>query len=536
MSLGLKIPIKLILTIIVSAIAIAICGLLIYLSERFADLPNYLNVLVFVSIFTLPLALFASWLSKLRLVKAVLVTTPLSVFTSLASPYAYICWIPFILFVVICIVIILNKPSNSIPFRKAITGIFSRRPELAIIRSEAIKLLAPFIVIYWLIFVASVPTCAKYIEQLYSWSYSKLDLAPADETSYQQVLAKFDSNDFTLSGFWRLTPLVMPQDLSSVLDKYKDIYISTSSPYRFLRNPAEYVDGNSTLKQDKLIKKFNDYYIITTMQGCGRDVVNILTDALEDPEKESALVIRGKLGDVRVKAKLEELLTSRLANGQPPEPNGYRKRWERPAKIIDIISGLACISEPNEAGAMFMDYIARSDMSQLVEDHGFFKGICLLPTTQAREVIKAYFAKAQDFQPVERIIFSPAREVAGTYSDKDISEAVFKIMLSSQDDDAIEFWVRPGEAPQDFDIQSADLLREGLASKEPLRAWCVWQLRKVGYRFSEEEEAKLLADESWKVRANIVVEGGPKTAERAAKDPNPFVRWVASFIAGEQVK
>ncbi|MBN1392028.1 MAG: hypothetical protein JW947_04410 [Sedimentisphaerales bacterium] len=544
-SFWLKIPLRLIVAIVISGVASTLYFLLIHLSEESIDLPQYLHVFIVVSIFALPAALFASWLSKLRLVRALLVTTPLSVFTALASPYAYISQIPFFLFVVTCSLIVLNKPS----FGKALIGIFfSKQPELAVLRGRAIKLLAPFIVVYWLLFVASVPTCAKYIEQLCSWSYSKSDLAPADETSYQQVLAKFDSNDFTLSEFWRLAPLVTPQDLSSILNNYKDIYISISSPYRFVKNPTECSDGNSTPEKDKLIKKFNDYYILTAMQGCGRDVINILTEAMENPERESALVSRAQLGDIRVKGKLEELLAWRLTDDELPEPNKHLYRWDKPAKIIDIICGLACISEPNEAGTMFLDYITRGDMSHLIEDHEFFRGIPLLPTTQAREVIKAYLAKAQEWQPPERVRFdgekfredlrrtlSPVRELAGTYADKDISEAVLKIMLRSEDEDVIKDWDGPWGAPQEFDMQSADLLRQGLASKnDSLRAWCVWQLKKVGYRFSEEEETGLLADESWKVRANAASAGGRKTARLFVNDQHPFVRFVASISAGEK--
>jgi hypothetical protein len=548
MSFWWRILLKLVLTIVVSVIAASLLGTLIHFTHERMDLPKFLPAVVFIFIFVLLIVIFAFWLSKFRLVRGTLAAMPLGVLTAMASPYAYVSQIPMILFVVICTLIVLNKPSAPVSFRKTLTGIFSSRPESAAIRNRAIKLLAPFIFIHWLLFVASVPTCAQYIEQLYSgrqWSYPKSDLATTDETSYQQVLARFDSNNFALDEFRKLIPLIMPQDLPSVLSKCKKMSFDSIFPWR-LKSPVEHKDVNTlSAESNRREIKLRDGDIITAMQGSGRDVVNILADAMENPERESVLVIRAKLGDVRVKAKLEELLASRLANGEPPEPNEYHHYWDSPAKTSDIICGLACISEPNEAGARFLDYVARGDVSQLATDHEFFGGVRLLPTTQAREVIKAYLAKTQDWQPPEYVGFDgeKSREdvsmalwpigMAGTYDDKDIAEAVLKIMLRSEDEDIIKDWDEPWEAPQDFNMQSADLLRQGLASKnEQLRAWCVWQLRKVGYQFSEEEMSRLLADESWKVRANAVVAGGRKTSGQAAKDPNPFVRWVASLSDG----
>jgi hypothetical protein len=551
MSFWWRILLKLILTFVVSAIAATLLGMLMYFAHEWMDLPEFLPTVVFIFIFALLIAMFASWLSKLRFVRGILVVMPLGTLTALASPYAYISQIPLILFVVICTLIVLNKPSEPVPFIKALRGIFSKWAESAAIRSRAVKLLALFIVIHWLFFTASVPTCARYIDRLYPrspWSYPKLNLAPADETSYQQVLARFDSNDFTLFDFHKLIPLVMPQDLPAVLNTTKNKIFSSSYPYRPLKSPAEHSDVNSSLEQSRQKEiKIRDWNIIDTMQGCGRDVVNILADSMDNPEQEFAMLSRARLGDTQVKKKLEQLLASRLANGEPPEPNEHRHYWDRTAKTVDIICALACISEPNEAGTRFLDYTAKHDVSQLLEDFKFFEGIWLLPTSQAREVIKAYLAKAQEWQPPERVMcdgevfredpsraLSPVREVVVTYADRDITEAVFKIMLRSQDDDIKDFWWGLWEVPQDFDAQSADLLRQGLASdNDQLRAWCAWQLRKTSYTFSEDEMSRLLADESWKVRVNAIVAGGPKTAGRVANDQNPFVRWVASLIAGE---
>jgi hypothetical protein len=65
---------------------------------------------------------------------------------------------------------------------------------------------------------------------------------------------------------------------------------------------------------------------------------------------------------------------------------------------------------------------------------------------------------------------------------------------------------------------------------EDMRAWCVWQLRKIGYRFQPEELNRLLNDESWKVRANALFAGGKDAARIAEKNENAFVRLVATLV------
>ncbi len=549
MSFWWKMLLKLILTIVASAIEATLLGILMYFAHEWMSLLEFLPVVVSIFILTLPAAVFASWISRLKLARVILAAVLLGVLTIFMSPYAYISQIPLILFVVVCTLIVVNNPYEPIPFMKALPGVFSKRPESAVICSKAVKLLAPFIIIHWLLFVTSVPICAQYIDRLYSdrpWRYPKTTWSPPDETSYQKVLARFDSNDLTLTNIPRLMLLVMPEDLPSVLNIIRDKDFTSSSLYRFLEISAERSDETSLRTQDQLGKKFNDLNIIDVMQGCGRDVINILADSMDNPEREFAMISRARLGDARVKTKLEHLLALRLQSSQPPKLIEWHHYWDRPAKPVDIICALACISEPNEAGARFLDYVTRCDVSKLAEEDEFFRGIPLLPMSQAREVIKAYLAKAQEWQPPERVrlngeIFnddpsralSPSvREVVGIYADRDIAEAVFKIMLRSQDNDIVKLW-EPWEVPQVFDAQSVDLLRQGLASSnDQLRAWCVQQLRRIGYTFSEDEISRLLADESWKVRANLVVAVGPKTAGRFANDPNPFVRWIASLIAG----
>jgi hypothetical protein len=62
----------------------------------------------------------------------------------------------------------------------------------------------------------------------------------------------------------------------------------------------------------------------------------------------------------------------------------------------------------------------------------------------------------------------------------------------------------------------------------------VWQLRRVGYKFTQEELDKLLKDDSWIVRANAVMAEPQRAKNIAVNDKNSFVRFVATLSADSQ--
>jgi hypothetical protein len=191
-----------------------------------------------------------------------------------------------------------------------------------------------------------------------------------------------------------------------------------------------------------------------------------------------------------------------------------------------------------------LSYIQRRKVSELIEDHEIFDAVNLLPTQQARKVIKAYLAKTENlaeatvqtsygisFRSSPDRALSPLRTPVGLCGDRQIAESVFKIMLLTADaGDEFGLW---GVSPY-FTKESAQLLKRGLmSSDENLRAWCLWQLRKIGYEFDKTELAKLLKDENWKVRANAVLTSKAITT-LAEKDHSHFVRLVESFSAESQ--
>jgi hypothetical protein len=73
----------------------------------------------------------------------------------------------------------------------------------------------------------------------------------------------------------------------------------------------------------------------------------------------------------------------------------------------------------------------------------------------------------------------------------------------------------------------SELLIKGLQSDdENLRAWCVWQLRKIDYKFRDNELKKITEDKSWKVRANLAIFHKSLIKENETSD---FVKLVKSL-------
>jgi len=223
-------------------------------------------------------------------------------------------------------------------------------------------------------------------------------------------------------------------------------------------------------------------------------------------------VARAKLGDKSAKEKLQKLFHVRLNDKDEniDDPNQPSKR--RKVKTGNMLGALACVSEPNEAVRYFLNYMKTQTVSELIEDYCFFDNIQLLPTAQARQVIRTYLEKLSKYQPPTRQTFSgkvykdweqtlnPLREVIGLYGNRQIAENIFKIqLLIDEDEDHIIIM----DISQYFTAESIPLLKKGLLSKNnKLKAWCVWQLRKLNYDWKKEELDKLLEDENWYVRTN----------------------------------
>ncbi len=489
---------------------------------------------------------FASRLFRFRITRLLLVAVFFGLLTVLVSGYEYVHYVPMIVFILFSVIIAVVKPGEGSSLKTTLR-LFSRKSDVAAVRYKCLRLIAPFIVVYWLLFIALVPLVAKCINLEFrevGTADRRVVLAKPNE-AYKELMGKFEEENLDKMKLRRLLGLVMPEDLPALLQKLKDKefvdYYWQRRPLRF-RNEISKEEEKTELEKWK--HQLNDDDLVLAMGGCGRDVVNIITGFLENPDSERALVARARLGDRTAKVKLEELLQTRLQS-EPKDEEGMRrkraKRYvDRPALAVDILSALACVSEPNEAAEWFTEYIQRREVPDLTENRDFLSGIRLLPTTQAQKVLKAYLAKTLSQQPskVETLcdsvsysflcVFLALRRYVGFYGDGEIAESGFEIMLQVA---GMDRSFEALEVSPYFISESAELLKKGLSSdSEDMRAWCVWQLRKIGYSWSKGELDTLFNDKSWKVRANAVMACGKEFDRVAEKDKNGFVRFTGSLF------
>jgi hypothetical protein len=515
--------------------------------QDLAPLARYLLVFGVCSFLIYTVVMFGWWLFKCRFVWLMAIAIPLGFLTFLTSGYTYLRYAPMILFAVISALVATNKPSKPKHIIKALLVFFSKKPKFAGIRRNCIHLTGTFIVAYWILFISLSPLLARNIKS-YAKGYDRYDykvsLPKANEATYQQVLSWFDKKDLSKSEIYGLLPLVMPEDMANILKKLKEREFAGASNINRFRPVAS---KRSELKQ---ANKLNDSDLIAAMTYCGRDVVSIVVDFLDNPQIEGALVARARLGDMTVKEKVEDLWRERMRNWVSLEKERediktknkkmvYWARWETFAFASEIVGALVCVSAPDEAAERFLDYIEKQEVSDLVQNYLMFENVSLLPTPQALKIVKTCMAKASSVKNTGRNkhhrdgvyqLLNPLIRLHGLYADRQIVEDVLKIMLLTTD---ARDNFRASEMPPYFTIESADLLKRGLASSnEDMRAWCVWQLRRVGYRWNKEEIDSLLTDKSWKVRANAML-----VADRpvARDERSSFVRLVGTLVGRDGI-
>ena len=397
---------------------------------------------------------------------------------------------------------------------------------------------------YWLLFAGLAPWVVKSINLEFgefSTIAKRKVTIPDPNQAYHELMAVLDVNSPSKGTIYRLIGLVMPEDLPGLLQKWMNSELREYRDYNRLPSAKISEQEKAGLEKPReQSRSLNDNDLADLILCCGRDTAGIISGFMDDPNINRALVSRAKLGDATVKGRLKQLLQTRTQNklGKKKDTQaGTNTAYaDRSIKTADIISALSCITEPNEAAREFLDYIWNRHVADLVDNNKFFDGLPLLPAAQARIVLKAYLDKALARQPSaddhiwgypDRLL-RPLFYLVGTYGDSQIAQDVLQIMLL--DAENADYFFRPYEISPYLTIASASLLKQGLDSKNSdMRAWCVWQLRKVGYKFDKTELDKLMRDENWKVRANTAFAGGRNVVSLAAKDKNALVRLLADF-------
>lgn len=538
---------------VLGALGIGGIATFIFCTQVYIEPVSWQGSLVVGLLFSVPIWViitFAWWLYRCRIVRLILLAAFLGFMTFMLNGYRYVHYLPMIVFVLVCAIIVAVKPDEGSALKTTLQ-FFNRRPDIAAIRKKSLRLTVPFTVFYWVLFVMLTPLVARGIILEYG-EFRPVDRRKAllePNEAYKELMSKFGAEGLSKMGVWRLLGLVMPEDLPGLLQKLKK---KEFLEYRWeiLRKDASEKDKAEWERKREHKRWLNDDDLVSAMESCGRDVVDIITGFLDNPDAERALVARAKLRDRTAKEKLEEFLQVRIQGELEKKEDEQAERYEfyldTPVEVADIvevaeiIGALACISEPNEVAGWFLDYIQNREVCVLIEEYEFLNNISLLPRPQACRVIKAYLEKVRSWQPHEeptlncsrrrhswRDVLNPLCGLAGFYGDRQIAEKIFEIMLAaiSQEDDFEPINISPY-----FDGRSAELIKKGLDhGNAGMRAWCVWQLRKIGYEFSASELERLLKDESWKVRTNATFAGGKEARALAKSDRNAFVRLIANF-------
>lgn len=449
---------------------------------------------------------FAWYLLRLRLGRLLLLTTFLGTAGLFLRSIPYIQYIPMMMFILTAALVAHIKPGQD-SVVKSVGCYFSKDAQVADLRRQCFVMTVLCLVLYWLIFAALTPFVAKAINlecEPIERSPKKIVFVEPKQ-AYANILNKFQQEKITdKATVYRYLGFIMPDDLPSVLQTLKKAKFVN---YSFRMSMG--LGPNASDSKQKKYQSLTDVDWASALRSCGRDTIHIISDFTDNPESDHMLVARARLGDAVVKQKLEHVYQERVRGNSDKSASAVHT-GQRKVHTADIIGALACISEPNDALRYYLDYMNSSSISDLVEAHYLFDNIQLLPTEQVREVIKAYLVrlpeyKAKDFRgkELDASTISSRKllllyDIVGLYGDAQIAEEVLKIQLLTDEED-----FRVMDFSQYLTVNSIPLLKKGLLTKNnKLRAWCLWQLRKLNYDWKKAEIEKLLGDKDWRVRNN----------------------------------
>jgi hypothetical protein len=480
------------------------------------------------------------WLTKNRIIQLLLIIT----FFAGIFVILEIEWLKLILSVLLITsisIIICHPPSEKMPsLVRGWIQFFGKSEQIATTRPRIIKLLLPYLVVFYFCFLISAhfnsdvsrETTARSLDELAAFG----PLPPPGRQTYYKMVDRIMTGKISARDSIRYLHMIEPNDLPYVLSTVDD------------KQP----DG------------IDDQSLCELIECSTSDTLNIILDFLDDPNSENALIYRATAGDRTVKAKLLLLLSQKRAAFEASESNVERRNnyWDRPdlGRCFQIAGALAYISEPNENLERFLDLVENSDLARMEKGTGcpdsrdFYYGLTGLPTKHATRVLKTYLNKTDYFDLRSGDSLFQLRETLSQFADSDTAEDVFRIMcrtspMTKPSDTqikganlpivkAIKELLSPSYeaskrlkaiAPY-FDMDSIDTLKDGLESTdEDLRAYTVGQLTRVGYKWSKKELENLIQDESWKVRANIALAVSKERAALLQDDQNNLVKLTAKM-------
>ncbi len=541
------------------ALSIAI-GLSIFfniISPQDILLPLIISFSITVALWLI--LMFGWWFTKNRIVQLLLLIVFLAGLFNLHDDLVWIKICANILLVVFAAIIIAGSPSEKIPTIIAFPlTFFGKTESIATSRLRILKLLQPYLLVFFISFLAGIYfSCYMMRERInQSIKLEQIDnfkpFPPANERTYHALVTKI---------------------LNSASDRLGNPrYLLFSEPNDF---PKLFTKSNRTepdeAKEDELRR---------LLKESPPDLRNTIVNLLKNPNSNEAIIARAAAGDKTLKPQLQKIFEQKLSALAIHDYNNIDRdnfpAANRPENIfsdcVQAAVALARFSEPNEASQRFMNIIKNCDSAIsknnnlfapgmfIVPDaihynsSEFFKGLNSLPCPRATQVLKAYLDKTKydDITSGNAYASYDIENCLAKFADTEIAENIFKLMCGTElltkpvlspNFSALNKIAKELQMPQQAASQlrlvisphlnehSIPLLKNALNTDDAnLRAYCVWQLTKAGYKWPQDELEKLFNDKSWKVRANTALASPQQAKVFLKNDKNDFVKITLNLI------
>jgi hypothetical protein len=313
--------------------------------------------------------------------------------------------------------------------------------------------------------------------------------------------------------------------------------------------------------------------LLKFLRNCNRDLRPILLAELTDPNAYEVLVIRAEWGDRSVKEQLDHIFQERLAAFRQAKPEPRTGDPSSLGQLLNLAGTLARISDGPESQERFsylMEQVVTRTRSFGTEPalddprytdwvmRPFWESLGELPPAQAAALIKSYLRQTQ-FVDLFADRGSAIARLADLLADGDreLAEEVVAALAglpnasesaeepSGESDQQRTIRLtrhRDRNAPPCLEAVSAHLGRESVplllkhleSSNDQLRAFIVWRLTSLGYKWSREQLLALQKDSFWKVRVNAPFALDADGLTNALDDQSAVVRTIAQMLVQAQ--
>ena len=303
--------------------------------------------------------------------------------------------------------------------------------------------------------------------------------------------------------------------------------------------------------------------LLQLLESCSRDVRPIILDALTDPNAFDVLVARAEWGDQSVKEPLERIFEEKLAHFTESEPNAPGL-----GELLELAGSMARVSDgPDGQDRLdyLLEYVVESTRSLGVGPsmtdprHAervmlpFWEALGKLPEGYATKLVKSYLRqtryvdllgdRGRDIEQLSALLADGDRELA----EEVVGALAMSFVQPEPNDSDTESGYTNGMRLMQYrqrnspyclravfphlGAKSIPLLLEYLNSdNDHLRAFIVWRLTSLGYKWPDDRLEVLRKDIDWKVRLNTLFASDAESLAKALNDKNAFVRVIAQLL------